>query len=91
MTKEEAESALGKAVVSIHADGETWQYERTVQGICLRYEGEKCAEYESKQETATFYFSPSRHLTYPFEGEWLSKNCYAEPFYSTYYYNVIPH
>ena len=77
MTREEAEKAIGKpntaTFVSSHGAGnrETWQYQRTTQGKCLKYNGDECAEYETKHESATLYFSPNGHMTIPLEGGYL--------------------
>lgn len=77
MTREEVEKAIGKpnrtTSESSHGTGsrEAWQYERTTQGKCLKYDGDECAEYVTKHESATLYFSPNGHLTIPLEGEYL--------------------
>lgn len=76
MTTREVEKAVGKptAIKSVPppdaADtGAVWEYttKQVVNKPCSRYEGEKCAdpvEYETK--TATLYFSPNGHLTFPY-------------------------
>jgi hypothetical protein len=85
MSKEDAEKSLGKPQST--ARDSSWEYERTVQKECKRYEGETCAEYEMEHEYAEFHFTPSGHLIYPgsHEGGWLHMNCFEEPFYSRYY------
>jgi hypothetical protein len=87
MSKEEAEKALGKPTNGT-ADL-SWAYERSVQKECIKYDGDKCAEYKTARETAFVQFSPNGHVRFPEhdEGGWLETNCFAEPFYSRYYKN----
>jgi hypothetical protein len=52
--------------------GDVWEYtsRKVVEKPCSRYEGEKCADpVEYKTETATLYFSPNGHLTFPYLGK----------------------
>jgi hypothetical protein len=87
MSKEEAEQALGKPTAG--ATDLSWVYERTVQKECVKYDGDKCSEYNTAHETSIVEFSPNGHLKFPEsdEGGWLHMNCFGEPFYSRYYKN----
>jgi hypothetical protein len=75
MTSGEVEKAVGKptsartVTYEQGSRGDVWEYatREVVNKPCTKYEGEKCAdpiEYETK--TATLYFSPNGHLTYPY-------------------------
>lgn len=94
MTKQEVENAIGKPL-SVASGGSVWHYEGTIQkNNCLKYEGEKCIQYETEYHTAYFSFSPNGHLKFPgrkfgqpSDGGWLYENCFAEPFYSKYLKN----
>lgn len=82
MTFDEVKRAIGEptskeAVPPEEANsnkGEAWQYVKQVQlsKPCSKYEGDKCADpVEYETEKATLYFSPTGHLTYPFQSEGL--------------------
>jgi hypothetical protein len=75
MTSAEVEKAVGKPMTAktvAYEQGskaDVWEYttREAVNKPCTKYDGEKCVdptEYETK--TATLYFSPNGHLTYPY-------------------------
>jgi hypothetical protein len=95
MSKQEAQNALGTPS-KILANGNTWQYERTLQKDCVKYSGDACVERETAHETSTLYFTPNGYMLYPGrdvpggdQGGWLHSNCFAKPFYPRYY-NLLP-
>jgi hypothetical protein len=75
MTPAEVEQAVGEptnartVTYKGGVNGDIWEYTKreVVVKPCSKYEGDKCVdpiEYETK--TATLYFSPKGHLTYPY-------------------------
>jgi hypothetical protein len=90
MTAAEVEKAVGKptnAKTVTYGSGSTadkgniWEYvaQEIVKEPCSRYEGEKCADpVKYKTTTATLYFSPNGHLTYPYLNGKLKTHVYCE-------------
>jgi hypothetical protein len=86
MTREQVSKSVGEPKTkTTGSQGEVWNYERDVElAECVRYNGDSCAEHKTDHQTATYYFSPSGNLAYPFEDHLFRSTCFDEPFYSKY-------
>jgi hypothetical protein len=83
-TPSPTEPVTGTPVPSTVNYGEAWEYRRENKKKCLKYVGDKCAEFE--QQAMTFYFTPLGHMVktkFPFD--YWSAHCWGDPFNSTYY------
>jgi hypothetical protein len=75
MSTAEVELAVGKptkartVTYAGGGSGDVWEYaaQEVVTKRCSKYEGDKCIDpIQYKDNTATLYFSPKGHLTYPY-------------------------
>ena len=89
MTKDEVVEAVGKPTRSYPtsgdaAKGETWEYTKDIQKECLRYDGDRCVQYEVEHKKTTYHFSPAGHMAYPSNDDIFGTNCFGNSFYDQY-------
>jgi len=99
MSTAEVELAVGKptkahtVTYAGGGSGDVWEYaaQEVAKKPCSKYEGDKCTDpIEYKDNTATLYFSPKGHLTYPYISGPLSPDlgddisfCYGDHYTTT--------